>query len=433
MSSLKYVYRGNVGQNGFEQLERLRDLMEEERAEKRVFDWRVSSKKVTVENLDDEAASARIFDCYGLRCFDQVIRFQPASWRQFMHKVEMPDKFVQRLHRESPDLLVTNMQHCFHEKADKYLLRLRKDDEQKLCLRGLLGVNYNRLDTIYLIDPILRLAQEEGLQVRNTLSDLDETVVYLTLPNERALLQEVDDKVLCGVRITNSDAGGETALVVEAHYERLVCTNGMTVSETQKLKAPKKLYEVLDRYDDELPPYPLPASQREEIYVFLRNAWQQLSSGVKNDLEKMRAEMLRLFTKTLDCTNHHDVRAHIDAMLYHSGLRMQRGISIEDIHLAYGKELKDFPRTHGTALLLFNAFTRYASTLVTRDEYVAPPRRRGRPISSLTFHDRMRLTRDLTGNVFRLFPDRLNWDKVVATARKDRTGSLNPPIIERPR
>ena len=442
--AMDYVERGNESGEGRNKLGELLEQMLEGR--RNIEDWRVSSSSVAVDILDEHDHSSANYhrselpyNRYCLKCRNQTIYFEESAWRQFLKKVDMPAKFVQRLHKENEGLLVRNMQHCFQMKAPDYLLRLRRTRDNQgreiLYLRGLLDIEYNRLDNIYLIDPILRLAQEKRLQIRNILSDQNNLTVHLVSPNQRDLLEKVRDKVLTGISIVNSEVGSESALFVEAYYERLICTNGMTVRDKQKIKAPKKLSEMLHSqysYSEELPPYPLPKHQEEKVYSFLRNAWNRLQEGTKQDLDEMRAGMQELLDKRISFEDERDVRNHINAMLHTSGLRTQLGISIDGIYRAYLKELKDFGSTQDSALILYNAFTRYASTLAVPDEEEERhlvERRRGRPIR-LTFRDRMRLTNNLTSRSYRLFPKSLNWEKVIQYARSPRMKIMHPPSME---
>ena len=62
------------------------------------------------------------------------------------------------------------------------------------------------------------------------------------------------------------------------------------------------------------------------------------------------------------------VKFALETTLWRGGLRMVKGLSIDDIYDAYCTEIENDPSIAGTAYGLYNAFTRYATRTLVEGE-----------------------------------------------------------------
>ena len=179
---------------------------------------------------------------------------------QLASYADIPKAYFDRLNAENPALLATNVNHSFERlsevsnKNGKPETRMVRTVAGKV--RGLLSSSYRIIDSYALLETILPIAQQHGLEVAS--SEITDSKLYLKLLSPR-LKAEVTtgDLVQYGVVISTSDVGGG-AFRVEPIVHRLVCLNGLIMNVSKKVfhkgksQAEDNIYEILTDRTKEL-------------------------------------------------------------------------------------------------------------------------------------------------------------------------------------
>ena len=142
---------------------------------------------------------------------------------QIATKLDIPAKYYNRMRKEAPELLATNVNEWFHNKPERRMIRTL--DGQA---RAFLSDRYRRLDNYDLASAVLPILLEIGLNKKDIVSsELTDTRMYIKVINKRVELEvKPGDVVQAGMVISNSEIG-HGSLKVEPLISRLICKNGM--------------------------------------------------------------------------------------------------------------------------------------------------------------------------------------------------------------
>ena len=163
---------------------------------------------------------------------DQV--FTPNNWshQQMAGWSDIPKAYYDRLRQENPGLLATNFQHAIN------LSTAGKKPESKMIrtvdgqLRAFLSSRYRRLDSYDLLETVLPVMQDSGMEVIS--SEMTDRRLYLKAITPRVAGEiKKGDAVNYGIVISSSDVGAGS-LRVEPLIMRLVCTNGLIMDTAMR-------------------------------------------------------------------------------------------------------------------------------------------------------------------------------------------------------
>ena len=366
---------------------------------------------------------------------DEAYAFNEQSRRHIFELTNIPKTYYRRLLTENPELLANNVHHGLRSLNKKLLLRLTTKASGRYEggeIRAILPGTYNRFDNLYIVQSLLRVEDRlGGYKIKNILYDGEYLLVEYLLPGARKLLQDVNDEVMIGFRIANSETSFRQKFTVELYFERLVCTNGMTTKSSENFAIPKKIKQRLSSHFPEgLPPNKLPVELEEEIDNFLLYTIGKIKNTGDNEYKRLRKEMADLHEQPVPIEGKLDALAHISGMMRLSSMTVHSGISRDEIFLAYREECENSPHTEGTALVFYNAFTRYVSNFLSAEQPLHDQHRRpsaGRPIE-FDRSARIRLSESLFNCSHRLFTSSLDWKRVIQTA-KTRSMEVEPPPL----
>lgn len=170
----------------------------------------------------------------------------PWATSQVAGYTDIPKAYVDRLAVEKPALLADNINHGLGRIVAQ-AKRERKSEARMLRtldgnVRGLLSSRYRILDAHDMVETVLPVAQEKGLQIIS--SEVTERRVFLKMMSPR-LVAEVKkgDAVQYGLTVSTSDVGAGAARV-EPFIFRKVCDNGLILNTAiRKFHVGKNLAE----------------------------------------------------------------------------------------------------------------------------------------------------------------------------------------------
>lgn len=141
---------------------------------------------------------------------------------QIAQYLDIPKAYYDKMRREMPDLLVTNVNNWLQRGPFKKRMLRTLDDN----VRAFLSERYRRIDNKPLLDAIEPiLSKHNDLTVKSC--QITDTNLYIKLVNPRLQSEvKVGDIVQSGVLISNSEVGRGNVTVCPLIY-RLVCSNGM--------------------------------------------------------------------------------------------------------------------------------------------------------------------------------------------------------------
>lgn len=149
--------------------------------------------------------------------------------RQIGSTLKIPAKYYDLMREEKPELLARNVNSWFGDLDNNFMVRSFQFPEENVG-RALLSAQYRRIDNLMVAEGILPMfAGTDQFEVVSC--EVTERKMYLKIVNHR-LRRDVSpgDVVEGGVVITNSEVG-VGAVAVHPFVNRLVCTNGMVVTE----------------------------------------------------------------------------------------------------------------------------------------------------------------------------------------------------------
>ncbi|WP_418319660.1 DUF932 domain-containing protein [Piscinibacter sakaiensis] len=145
--------------------------------------------------------------------------------RQLAEKLKIPFAYFERMRSEQPVLLDHNVNTWLQSDEERRMIRTLDGK-----VRAVLSERYRRLDNFDLAESVLPVLQRLP-EVRFESMELTETKMYLKCVTPQ-LRQEIapGDVVQAGVVISNSEVG-HGLLSVQPLIYRLVCSNGLIVSD----------------------------------------------------------------------------------------------------------------------------------------------------------------------------------------------------------
>lgn len=175
--------------------------------------------------------------------------------RQLAHQqigtiTEIPAAYYNRMLQEKPGLLVKNVNEWMQASPKKSMVRLLDGN-----VRALLSDRYQRIDNYDVMAAILPEIQNlSEFNLKLVSADITETKLYLKMISPKVTGEILKgDAVEGGFIISNSEVG-QGNISVQPFVNRLVCTNGMIVSEySQKRRHVGKQLEEgdMDLYADD--------------------------------------------------------------------------------------------------------------------------------------------------------------------------------------
>jgi hypothetical protein len=149
----------------------------------------------------------------------------PLARRQLADKLKIPYAYFERMRTEQPVLLDRNVNTWLKSEEDRRMLRTLDGN-----VRAILSERYRRLDNFDLAESVLPILRRLP-DLKFESSELTDTRMYLKCVTPR-LFKEIapGDVVQAGVVISNSEVG-QGMLTVQPLIYRLVCSNGLIVSD----------------------------------------------------------------------------------------------------------------------------------------------------------------------------------------------------------
>lgn len=167
----------------------------------------------------------------------------------------IPSKYYDEMATKKPALLADNVNAWLEDKEQSYMLRSYDQGQRNLLGRAFLSDRYRRVDNLDVAEATLPLfAGHDGFEIVS--AAVTERKFYLKVVNHRLEMDVTPgDIVQAGVVISNSEVGLGSVSVQPLLF-RLVCTNGMTVSDLGQRRAhvgrtTKTLEEDFQVYSDE--------------------------------------------------------------------------------------------------------------------------------------------------------------------------------------
>lgn len=142
--------------------------------------------------------------------------------RQIGSRLKIPAIYYDRMRKEDPELLATNVNNWFTDQPEERMLRALDDN-----LRAFLSNRYQRIDHLDVLTKALPILENLGGEYVVKSSQVTPNRMYLQIvtPMTRAEIK-VGDEVEAGFILGNSETG-MGSLFVEQLVWRLICKNGM--------------------------------------------------------------------------------------------------------------------------------------------------------------------------------------------------------------
>ena len=148
---------------------------------------------------------------------------------QIAQRVQIPQKYYDRMRTEAPALLSNNVNHWFQENPEPRLIRTMNGKA-----RAFLSNRYRVLDNYDLLQAIVPKLREVGCKPESM--DITERKLYLKCLFPKIEMEvSVGDVVQAGLVISNSEVG-LGSLRIEPLVYRLVCTNGLIAPDAGLVK-----------------------------------------------------------------------------------------------------------------------------------------------------------------------------------------------------
>lgn len=172
--------------------------------------------------------------CLAMTKEDQLVssEFKMAELfhRQLGASLGIPAKYYDKMREEYPELLVQNVNGWLNQEQSRHTIRTLDG-----TARAFLSDRYRRIDNIDILRAVLPVIREmEGAFVESC--EVTESRMYIKVVNTRLEMEvKKGDIVQAGIVISNSEVGLGSVQVMPLVY-RLVCLNGMVVSDMGKRK-----------------------------------------------------------------------------------------------------------------------------------------------------------------------------------------------------
>lgn len=160
----------------------------------------------------------------------EQLNINEIAHRQIGTHLNIPAKYYDKMRNEYPDLLATNVNGWFEKTPSKRMLRTLDG-----TARAFLSDRYRRIDNLEVASTVLPiLANMTGAKVESC--ELTDSRMYLKVVNPRIEAEvKKGDIVQAGIMITNSETG-QGSVSVSPLIFRLVCLNGMVVTDNSLRK-----------------------------------------------------------------------------------------------------------------------------------------------------------------------------------------------------
>ncbi len=142
----------------------------------------------------------------------------------------IPSKYYDKMRKENPSLLATNVNSWFNQDPKMRMVRTLDG-----TARAFLSDKYRRIDNFEVAQTVLPIIADMP-DARIESCEITDSRMYIKVVNPR-LTSEITkgDIVQSGILITNSEVG-MGSLTVQPLVYRLVCTNGMVVNDAKMRK-----------------------------------------------------------------------------------------------------------------------------------------------------------------------------------------------------
>jgi hypothetical protein len=148
---------------------------------------------------------------------------------QIAQRVQIPQRYYDRMREEAPELLSSNVNHWFQENPEPRLIRTMSGKA-----RAFLSNRYRVLDNYDLLQAIVPKLRKVGCHPASM--DITERKLYLKCLFPKIEMEvSVGDVVQAGLVISNSEVG-LGSLRIEPLIYRLVCTNGLIAPDAGLVK-----------------------------------------------------------------------------------------------------------------------------------------------------------------------------------------------------
>jgi hypothetical protein len=148
---------------------------------------------------------------------------------QIARRVQIPQRYYDRMRQEAPELLSNNVNHWFQENPEPRLIRTMNGKA-----RAFLSNRYRVLDNYDLLQAIVPKLREVGCRPESM--DITERKLYLKCLFPKIEMEvSIGDVVQAGLVISNSEIG-MGSLRIEPLIYRLVCTNGLIAPDAGLVK-----------------------------------------------------------------------------------------------------------------------------------------------------------------------------------------------------
>jgi hypothetical protein len=148
---------------------------------------------------------------------------------QIAQRVQIPQRYYDRMRQDAPELLSSNVNHWFQENAEPRLIRTMNGKA-----RAFLSNRYRVLDNYDLLQAIVPKLREVGCRPESM--DITERKLYLKCLFPKIEMKvSTGDVVQAGLVISNSEVG-LGSLRIEPLIYRLVCANGLIAPDVGLVK-----------------------------------------------------------------------------------------------------------------------------------------------------------------------------------------------------
>ena len=286
---------------------------------------------------------------------------------QVAGRLGIPQKYYDRMRKESPYLLLENANHWLRSVPEKRLVRTLDGNA-----RAFLSDRYRPLDNFELAENVLPKLQKAGCRVESC--ELTERRMYIKAVTERVTGEvKKGDVVQAGIVISNSEIGCGSVRI-EPMLLRLVCMNGAIINDTAMRK-----YHVGRGNGDDF----------EGVEEFFRDStrqaadkafWMKVRDVVDATLDQVMFS--RMLERMKDATANAiapkaDIPQVVERMAQRLNLNENEGKGVLN-HLIMGGDLSQYG--------LFNAVTRTAQDIESYDR-ATDLERAGWQVIELSRHD----------------------------------------------
>lgn len=195
-----------------------------QRQEQAKVDYLVNTEHLLMEAWGDQLV-LRLSDESGTDLLEPL-ELLPTAHRQLGDYLNIPRKYYERMLREDPELLAINVNRWLCRKPELRMLRTMDGKA-----RAFLSNRYRCIDHLDIVRVVLPIIGEMP-EVEYVSCKLTDDFMYIKLVDPRLTAEVVPgDIVQAGLTISNSETGLGSICIQPLIY-RLVCTNGMAVSNT---------------------------------------------------------------------------------------------------------------------------------------------------------------------------------------------------------